>query len=134
MGLTPLQEAYSKYFRSFSLKCWLNDFLCLVFNDGSRADLLNLTGTIPVNYKDATYNIPICIWLMDTHPKNAPICYVKPTSDMSIKISMFVDQNGKIYLPYLHDWVPVSINIFICKYIFINEKYTVLYENVFVSL
>lgn len=48
------------------------------------------------------------MWLMDTHPKNAPICYVKPTSDMSIKVSMYVDQNGKIYLPYLHDWVPVS--------------------------
>jgi hypothetical protein len=54
------------------------------------------------------YNIPICIWLMDTHPYNAPMCYVKPTSDMHIKVSMFVDHNGKIYLPYLHDWVPVS--------------------------
>jgi len=54
------------------------------------------------------YNIPVCIWLMDTHPYNAPMCYVKPTSDMQIKASMFVDHNGKIYLPYLHDWVPVS--------------------------
>jgi len=45
---------------------------------------------------------------MDTHPYNAPMCYVKPTSDMQIKASMFVDHNGKIYLPYLHDWVPVS--------------------------
>lgn len=70
-------------------------------------DLVNLGGTIPVRYKGAVYNIPICIWLMDTHPKNAPMCYVKPTSDMSIKVSMFVDQNGKVYLPYLHDWLPV---------------------------
>lgn len=54
------------------------------------------------------YNIPICIWLMDTHPNNAPICYVKPTPDMQIKVSMYVDNNGKIYLPYLHDWTPVS--------------------------
>jgi hypothetical protein len=69
-------------------------------------DLVNLSGTIPVTYKGNTYNIPICIWLIDTHPKNAPICYVKPTSDMSIKASIFVDQNGKIYLPYLHDWAP----------------------------
>lgn len=46
---------------------------------------------------------------MDTHPNNAPMCYVKPTADMHIKVSMFVDHNGKIYLPYLHDWVPVSI-------------------------
>lgn len=56
----------------------------------------------------SSYNIPICIWLMDTHPNNAPMCYVKPTADMHIKVSMFVDHNGKIYLPYLHDWVPVS--------------------------
>lgn len=58
------------------------------------------------------YNIPICIWLMDTHPNNAPMCYVKPTADMDIKVSMFVDHNGKIYLPYLHDWLPVS-NLYI---------------------
>ncbi|KAG5321124.1 TS101 protein, partial [Pseudoatta argentina] len=77
-----------------------------VFNDGSRKELLNLQGTIPVVYKGSCYNIPICIWLMDTHPNNAPMCYVKPTADMHIKVSMFVDHNGKIYLPYLHDWVP----------------------------
>lgn len=59
-------------------------------------------------YVGNTYNIPICIWLMDTHPYNAPMCYVKPTSGMQIKVSIFVDHNGKIYLPYLHDWVPVS--------------------------
>lgn len=47
---------------------------------------------------------------MDTHPQNAPLCYVKPTADMSINVSMFVDHNGKIYLPYLHDWQPVTIN------------------------
>jgi ESCRT-I complex subunit TSG101 len=88
-GLVPTQEPY-------------------IFNDGTMMDLVNLSGTIPVTYKGNTYNIPICIWLIDTHPKNAPICYVKPTSDMSIKASIFVDQNGKIYLPYLHDWAPGS--------------------------
>lgn len=75
-----------------------------VFNNGSRKDLLNLEGTIPVNYKGAYYNIPVCIWLMDTHPQNAPLCFVKPTSDMSIKVSKYVDSNGKVYLPYLHEW------------------------------
>lgn len=79
-----------------------------VFNDGSTKMLLNLHGTIPVKYKGNTYNIPICIWLMDTHPKNAPICYVKPTPEMRIKVSAYVDFNGKIYLPYLHDWNPVG--------------------------
>ncbi|CAH0696038.1 unnamed protein product [Spodoptera exigua] len=75
-----------------------------VFNNGARKDLLNLEGTIPVNYKGAYYNIPVCIWLMDTHPQNAPLCFVKPTSDMSIKVSKYVDSNGKVYLPYLHEW------------------------------
>ncbi|CAB3251113.1 unnamed protein product [Arctia plantaginis] len=75
-----------------------------VFNNGTRKDLLNLEGTIPVNYKGAYYNIPVCIWLMDTHPQNAPLCFVKPTADMSIKVSKYVDSNGKVYLPYLHEW------------------------------
>ncbi|GJQ88023.1 TSG101 [Trypoxylus dichotomus] len=75
-----------------------------VFLDGSQKELINLNGTIPVRYKGTVYNIPVCVWLMDTHPQHAPLCYVKPTPDMSIKVSQFVDQNGKIYLPYLHDW------------------------------
>ncbi|XP_072942507.1 tumor susceptibility gene 101 protein [Epargyreus clarus] len=75
-----------------------------VFNNGSRKDLLNLEGTLPVKYKGAYYNIPVCIWLMDTHPENAPLCFVKPTSDMSIKVSKYVDSNGKVYLPFLHEW------------------------------
>lgn len=102
-------------------------FIVLVFNDGSARELVNLAGTVPVCYKsirfktiffnnimhfifnftDVTYHIPVCIWIMDTHPQNAPICYVRPTPEMHIKVSMYVDYNGKIYLPYLHDWQPV---------------------------
>ncbi|XP_067001805.2 tumor susceptibility gene 101 protein isoform X4 [Anabrus simplex] len=83
------------------LSCKLEQF---VFNDGTRMELVNLQGTIPVHYKGTVYNIPVCIWIMDTHPNNAPMCYVKPTPDMHIKVSAFVDHNGKIYLPYLHTW------------------------------
>ncbi|XP_042214351.1 tumor susceptibility gene 101 protein-like isoform X2 [Homarus americanus] len=95
-----------------------------VFNDGSDRELLNLDGTIPVRYKgydftrhgplkwgedlncnpSAVYNIPICIWLLDNHPFSSPMVYVKPTPDMLIKASRHVDQNGKVYLPYLHEW------------------------------
>ena len=55
------------------------------------------------------YNIPICIWLLDNHPLSSPMVYVKPTQDMLIKPSRHVDQNGKVYLPYLHEWNPVSL-------------------------
>lgn len=77
-----------------------------MFNDGSTKKLLNLQGTIPVVYKGTTYHIPVCIWIVDTHPNNAPMCFVKPTADMHIRVSRFCDHNGKIYLPYLHDWQP----------------------------
>ncbi|EHB02355.1 Tumor susceptibility gene 101 protein [Heterocephalus glaber] len=39
-----------------------------VFNDGSSRELMNLTRTIPVLYRGNTYNIPICLWLLDTYP------------------------------------------------------------------
>ncbi|KAK3865025.1 hypothetical protein Pcinc_029334 [Petrolisthes cinctipes] len=75
-----------------------------VFNDGIDRELLNLDGTIPVHYKGSTYNIPVCIWLLDNHPFSPPMVYVKPTPDMLIKASRHVDQNGKVFLPYLHEW------------------------------
>uniref|UniRef100_A0A4W2EGG4 Tumor susceptibility 101 n=1 Tax=Bos indicus x Bos taurus TaxID=30522 RepID=A0A4W2EGG4_BOBOX len=61
-----------------------------VFNDGSS--------------RGNTYNIPICLWLLDTYPYNPPIRFVKPTSSMTIKTAKHVDANGKICLPYLHEW------------------------------
>lgn len=54
------------------------------------------------------YNIPVCLWLLDTYPYNPPICFVKPTSAMMIKTGKHIDANGKIYLPYLHEWKHVS--------------------------
>ena len=51
-----------------------------------------------------TYNIPVCIWLQESHPKVAPLVFVKPTSSMAIKPSHHVDTNGKVYLPFLHEW------------------------------
>jgi len=82
-----------------------------VFNDGTRQELACLDGTIPVMYKGTYYHIPVCIWLLDSHPYNSPICYVKPTSDMQIKASRHVDTNGRVYLPYLHNWQPDSSDL-----------------------
>merc|ERR1711936_360098 len=75
-----------------------------MFNDGRERDLLHIQGTIPVPYKGQTYNIPISLWLLDTHPYHAPLAFVKPTPDMQVKVSKHVDAAGKIYLPYLHEW------------------------------
>lgn len=74
------------------------------FNDGAQKDLIFLSGTIPVPYKGANYNIPISIWVLDTHPYHAPLVFVCPTHDMQIRVSRHVDHTGKVYLPYLHEW------------------------------
>ncbi|XP_066923347.1 tumor susceptibility gene 101 protein-like [Clytia hemisphaerica] len=75
-----------------------------VHTDGSRRDLICLKGTIPVNYKGSTYNIPIQIWLLSSHPFNAPLVFVRPTANMLIKPNKHVDNSGKVYMPYLSEW------------------------------
>ncbi|KAH9519417.1 hypothetical protein Btru_075488 [Bulinus truncatus] len=75
-----------------------------VFNDGTERHLVQLEGTIPVNYKGNTYNIPISIWVIDTHPYNPPMVFVKPTSTMQIKAGRYVDTNGKVDMPYIREW------------------------------
>ena len=81
----------------------------VVSNKGSFAyfcfrRLANVSGTIPVNYKENTYNIPICLWLKIDHPNSCPMAFVQPTKEMQIKVSHHVDQTGRIYLQYLEEW------------------------------
>ena len=46
---------------------------------------------------------------MDTHPFMAPLAFVSPTPTMAIRQTRNVDLNGKIYMPYLHEWKYVSV-------------------------
>ncbi|XP_073724986.1 tumor susceptibility gene 101 protein isoform X1 [Misgurnus anguillicaudatus] len=75
-----------------------------VFNDGTVKNLICLMGTIMVVYKGKPYNIPVCLWLKQSYPRTAPICYVKPTHEMMIVSSRHVNSNGEIMLPYLDEW------------------------------
>lgn len=59
-------------------------------------------------FTGSCYNIPICIYIQDTHPYNPPIVYVKPTAQMQIKQGTAVDANGKVDMPYLRGWRYVS--------------------------
>ncbi|KAM4017374.1 tumor susceptibility gene 101 protein-like [Anomaloglossus baeobatrachus] len=115
VSVSQLKKTLSKYkYRDLSVPEIMNvigiyrDLRVLpdhyVFNDGTTRELVTLSGTIPVPYKGNTYNIPICLWLLDSYPYNPPICFVKPTSTMTIKPGKYVDANGKIYLSYLHEW------------------------------
>lgn len=73
-------------------------------NGTPSKELISLTGTIPVNFKNSVYNIPIQIFISEFYPYEAPACYVRPTREMSINVSSSVDSNGRLYLPSLAEW------------------------------
>ncbi|KAK2565321.1 Tumor susceptibility gene 101 protein [Acropora cervicornis] len=54
--------------------------------------------------RGTTYNIPVCVWLQESHPYIPPLVYVKPTNNMGITVSKHVDASGKVYHPYLTEW------------------------------
>lgn len=51
---------------------------CLISNDGAENTLLVLAGTIPITYSNASYNIPVELYIPQAYPRAAPICYVRP--------------------------------------------------------
>lgn len=54
------------------------------------------------------YNIPVCIWLHETHPVSRPRCYVCPSVSMMISPSCpCVDASGNISLDGLKNWTHV---------------------------
>ncbi|XP_019957760.2 tumor susceptibility gene 101 protein [Paralichthys olivaceus] len=75
-----------------------------VYNDGTMKELMSLTGTIPVKYDDKIYNIPMCLWIEESYPQTAPICYIRPTREMMILKGNYTSSNGEVELPYLEEW------------------------------
>ena len=75
-----------------------------MYDNGQEFKMICLSGTIPMPYKGNTYNIPVNIWIHNDYPNQAPIVLVTPTREMQIKPSKIVDSNGRVYLPYLHEW------------------------------
>uniref|UniRef100_A0A8C3B3C0 Zgc:123278 n=1 Tax=Cyclopterus lumpus TaxID=8103 RepID=A0A8C3B3C0_CYCLU len=67
-------------------------------------NLMSLTGTIPVTFKDKTYNIPVCLWIEESYPQTAPICYVRPSCEMMVLRGKYTSSNYEVLLPYLEEW------------------------------
>lgn len=89
-------------YKSLTLK--VGDF---VNNDGSEQKLPLLTGTIPIVYQYATYNIPVELFIKNDYPQMPPLIYVRPTSSMMVKPNhTYVNANGLVNIPYTQRWVP----------------------------
>ncbi|XP_037307265.2 ubiquitin-conjugating enzyme E2 variant 3 [Pungitius pungitius] len=74
------------------------------FSDNTQKDLVRLVGNVPVQYEGRSYNFPVQLWLMDSFPFTPPICLLRPTPNMFIRVGKHVDSGGRIHLPELHGW------------------------------
>lgn len=74
------------------------------FENGFSALLLHIVGTLPVNFRGATYKFPIDVWIPTTYPLEPPIVYVTPTPDMVIRVGQHVTLEGRVYHHYLAHW------------------------------
>ncbi|TVY45604.1 Tumor susceptibility protein 101 protein [Lachnellula occidentalis] len=74
------------------------------YENGASALLLQLSGTLPVNFRGTTYRFPIALWVQHGYPHEAPLVYVTPTEGMAVRPGQHVDPQGKIYHPYLVGW------------------------------
>ena len=89
---------------------------CAHTKGGRTEELITLRGTVPIEFKSSTYNIPVQIYTLRTHPKQAPVVFVKPLKNMVIRESKNVDKSGLVYLRYLVDWKsPRSHTLALCK-------------------
>ncbi|KAK0138353.1 Ubiquitin-conjugating enzyme E2 variant 3 [Merluccius polli] len=62
-------------------------------------------------YAGRSYNFPIQLWLMDSFPVTPPICLLRPTPNMAVRVGRHVDAQGRIYLPVLHNWDHPKSNV-----------------------
>lgn len=85
------------------------------------------------------YNIPVSLWLKESYPHTAPICYLKPTREMVVVTSRHVSSNGEILLPYLDEWKHVRLQLEYATMVLAYHKtnnfnFISFYEMIFVCL
>ncbi|CAM9172299.1 unnamed protein product [Discosporangium mesarthrocarpum] len=77
----------------------------LMLNTGQECSLLVLDGTIEISHRGQNYNTPIEVYITESYPNSPPVAYVRPKAGLTLKSGhRHVDNNGMIYLPYLHEW------------------------------
>lgn len=69
-------------------------------------DLVKLVDKVMSCFHEGNkYNIPVCVWIHETHPKNPPRCFVCPSPTMVINAkSSNVDASGCVLLHCLSNW------------------------------
>lgn len=99
------QRAYSDIARTLSVFPSLSPRTeVYTYENGGSALLLTVSGTLPVDFRGATYRFPVKIWIPQAYPQESPMVYVTPGRDMLVRPGQHVGVEGRVYHPYLRDW------------------------------
>ena len=88
--------------------------IAAVFADdsGSTHTVLVLQGTIAIHFRGNTYQLLMDVYLVPGYPTRPPVCYVRLAPNMYLKENhKHVGSDGKVYLPYLHEWRSATHNL-----------------------
>ncbi|KAJ7905453.1 UEV-domain-containing protein [Mycena olivaceomarginata] len=78
------------------------------YDDGRTQLLLCVHGLLPISFRAQSYNIPIAIWLTRDYPREPPLPYVVPTTDMLVKPGPHLDVSGRSSIDYVLQWARKS--------------------------
>jgi ESCRT-I complex subunit TSG101 len=75
--------------------------------------VLVLQGTVAMHFRGNTYQILVDIYIIPSYPNRPPVCYVRlADANMYLKENhRHVGRDGRIYMPYLHEWHPQTHNL-----------------------
>jgi ESCRT-I complex subunit TSG101 len=77
----------------------------MVENNGDSYNVLVMQGTIAIMFRGQTYQILVDMYLPPGYPRSPPNCFVRLAPNMYLKSNhRHVGSDGKVYLPYLHEW------------------------------
>ncbi|KAF8258618.1 UEV domain-containing protein [Lactarius quietus] len=74
------------------------------YDDGRTQLLLCVHGLLPITYRQASYHIPIAIWITHRYPREPPLAFVVPTSEMLVRPSKYIDVSGLCKIDYILNW------------------------------
>ncbi|KAH9180776.1 UEV-domain-containing protein [Lactarius sanguifluus] len=74
------------------------------YDDGRTQLLLCVHGLLPITYRQASYHIPIAIWVTRQYPREPPLAFVVPTSEMLVRPGKYIDVSGLCKIDYISNW------------------------------
>ena len=100
--IRPKSDIYSEH--SVSSIHPISQIIYIAFDDGRTQLLLCVHGLLPISFRNASYNIPVAVWITTDYPQQPPITFVVPTSDMLVKPGKYLDVSGRCNIDYLQHW------------------------------